>query len=106
MSDQDACDEKNRLVARRQVEALEAAEVFDRIKRACIVLGVEPPKELFRSFCIEIKRHSTLESGMRWHIYWSAPANGKTAVILLEEPSESAAADSPESELLSTSADE
>jgi len=65
-------------------------EMLDRIQRACVILGVDPPTELFRKTTLTVQRFVDAERGGHyWDVTWIGPPKGASAVI-----SESAAPES------------
>ena len=63
-------------------------EMLDRIQRACVILGVDPPKELFREITISVQRFiNAQQGGHYWDVRWIGPPEGASAAINVSSPS-------------------
>lgn len=76
--------------------SMSPGKMLKRIQRACVILGLKPPKKLFRKTKIVIQRQYDPEHGHGWRAHWSGPKQGQSDFISAAGASESDPAASPE----------
>ncbi len=69
---------------KKSAEKKTDAKILDGIERACVALGLKPPKKLNRGFQLHVEENVTSEGNYGLVAYWSSPVPSKGEGVVLK----------------------